>query len=82
MSNSESFDNGDSRRHTEDHKAMDYEPLKYTGLLDNYKFVDLTPAIGREYPDVQLVDLMSLPNADSVIRDLAIIGIDFRYPGN
>ncbi|EED22607.1 TfdA family taurine dioxygenase, putative [Talaromyces stipitatus ATCC 10500] len=45
------------------------EPLKYSGALDKYKSFDVTPTIGREFPDVQLTDLL---NNDQTLRDLAI----------
>ncbi|PWZ02128.1 taurine catabolism dioxygenase [Testicularia cyperi] len=48
------------------------EPLKLAGVLDQYKHIDLTPAIGREYPDIQLTDLIAAPNADELLRDLSI----------
>ncbi|PCH38855.1 taurine catabolism dioxygenase [Wolfiporia cocos MD-104 SS10] len=48
-------------------------PLKPTGALDKYEHVDLTPVIGREYPNVQLTDLLNAENADELIRELAII---------
>lgn len=49
------------------------EPLVPTGVLDKYEHVDLTPVIGREYPNVQLTDLLKAENADELIRELAII---------
>jgi len=49
------------------------EPLVPTGALDKYEHVDLTPVIGREYPNVQLTDLLKAENADELIRELAII---------
>ena len=48
------------------------EPLKLKRLLDEYKSFDITPIIGREFPDVQLVDWLNAPNSDELIRDLAI----------
>ncbi|EED82716.1 predicted protein [Postia placenta Mad-698-R] len=48
------------------------EPLNPTGALDKYDFVDVTPVIGREYPNVQLTDLLNAENADELIRELAI----------
>lgn len=50
------------------------EPLKPTGVLDQYEHVDLTPVIGREYHNVQLTELLKAENADELIRELAIIG--------
>jgi len=48
------------------------EPLKPDGVLDEYRSFDVTPVIGREFPDAQLVDWLNAPNADALIRDLAI----------
>ncbi|KAL4946318.1 hypothetical protein BDV06DRAFT_218448 [Aspergillus oleicola] len=45
------------------------EPLKYSGSLDEFKSFDVTPIIGREFPDTQLTDIL---NDDQKIRDLAI----------
>jgi len=49
------------------------EPLVPTGILDQYEHVDLTPVIGREYPNVQLTELLNAKNSDELIRELAII---------
>jgi hypothetical protein len=35
----------------------------------------MTPTIGREYPTLQLSDVMNSPNRDCLIRDLAIVGL-------
>ncbi|KZT13170.1 taurine catabolism dioxygenase [Laetiporus sulphureus 93-53] len=48
-------------------------PLIPTGALDKYEYVDLTSVLGREYPNVQLSDLLNAENADELIRELAII---------
>ncbi|KAF5024540.1 hypothetical protein F66182_3303 [Fusarium sp. NRRL 66182] len=49
------------------------EPLLLTGALDRFKYEESTPVIGREYQDVNLVnDIINAPNADELIRDLAI----------
>lgn len=48
------------------------EPLKLSGALDGYKYIDATPAIGREYPEVNLVEWLNASNADELIRDLAV----------
>ncbi|KAJ9616790.1 hypothetical protein H2200_000509 [Cladophialophora chaetospira] len=47
-------------------------PLKASGLLDQHHFFESTTIIGREYPDVQIADLMRSPQRDQYIRDLAI----------
>lgn len=44
-----------------------------SGLLDDlYAFDELTPAIGRMYPTLQLTDLLAHEQADVLLRDLAI----------
>ncbi|CAK7210904.1 hypothetical protein SCUCBS95973_000950 [Sporothrix curviconia] len=48
------------------------EPLKLAGALDEFKSFDVTPTIGREYPEANLVDWLNHPNANALLRDLAI----------
>ena len=45
-------------------------PLTYTGTLDSFKHFDVTPAIGREYSDLHVKDL--LRGSDEQLRDLAL----------
>jgi hypothetical protein len=52
----------------ENHK----EPLKLSGALDHLEHFDVTPVIGREYVNVDLVELLRAPNSDELLRDLAI----------
>ncbi|CAI7600287.1 unnamed protein product [Penicillium manginii] len=48
-------------------------PLKLSGVLDKFSFEDTTPAIGREFHNVNIVDdLLNAENADELIRDVAI----------
>lgn len=49
------------------------EPMKLTGILDQFKSIDSTPVIGREYPTIQIRDLLNAPNSDELLRELAII---------
>ncbi len=51
------------------------EPLKLTGILDQYKSFDVTPVIGREFVNVNLKEWLEAPNSDELIRDLAIISM-------
>ncbi|CAK7205871.1 hypothetical protein SEUCBS139899_008651 [Sporothrix eucalyptigena] len=48
------------------------EPLKLTGVLDKFKSFDVTPTIGREFPEADVVDWLNHPDADALLRDLAI----------
>jgi hypothetical protein len=51
------------------------EPLKLAGVLNQFKQFDTTPIIGTEFPEVDLVDWIEAPNADELLRDLAITGM-------
>ena len=59
---------------TDTPKSSSYirEPLKYSGSLYNLSHFDATTIIGREYPTVQLADIIQAENADDMLRDLAI----------
>lgn len=48
------------------------EPLKPSGVLDQYKHFDVTPVLGREFVDVDLAAWLHAPNSDELIRELAI----------
>ena len=48
------------------------KPLKLSGALDNYDSFDVTPIIGREFPNASLKEWLEAPNSDELIRDLAI----------
>ncbi|GAA5911656.1 hypothetical protein JCM8208_002200 [Rhodotorula glutinis] len=47
-------------------------PLEPSGILDQYKPVDLTPVIGRQFDNVQLKGLLEAPNSDQLLKELAI----------
>lgn len=46
-------------------------PLTYSGSLDPYNQFDVTAVIGREFPKLQLSEIL---NDDDKVRDLAILG--------
>jgi hypothetical protein len=50
------------------------ELTRLSGALDKgFEFDDVTPAIGREYPTLNIVnDLLNANNSDELLRDLAI----------
>lgn len=48
------------------------KPIPYTGSLDSYTFRDSTPVIGREFENLQVVEILNAPNRDQLIRDLAV----------
>jgi hypothetical protein len=49
------------------------EPLENGGSFDQFEYLDLTPIIGREYLNVDLISILRASNSDELIRDLAII---------
>jgi|SRR3569833_582008 len=48
------------------------EPLKLHGALDQFTSFDVTPVIGREFPNADLAKWLRAPNSDELLRDLAI----------
>ncbi|KUJ09699.1 tfdA family taurine dioxygenase [Mollisia scopiformis] len=48
------------------------QPFTYSGSLDSYEHNDSTPSIGREIPGLQIKKILASPDADTLIRDLAI----------
>jgi hypothetical protein len=51
------------------------KPLVYSGSLDSYEQFDSTPTVGREIPTLQIKKILNSPDADTLIRDLAITGM-------
>lgn len=54
----------------EDNKTR--APLQLTGALNEYKSFDVTPVIGREFPEASLKEWLEAPNADELLQDLAV----------
>jgi len=52
--------------------ALIIEPLKPNGILNQFQSFDVTPAIGREFRNVNVVDWLHAPNSDELLRELAI----------
>jgi hypothetical protein len=51
------------------------KPVQATGVLDSLSYEDLTPAIGRAFENVNIIDdIMNAENADERLRELALIG--------
>jgi len=48
------------------------EPLQPTGALVKYNFFEVTPAIGGQYTNLSIRELLQAPNSDELIRDFAI----------
>lgn len=55
------------------------EPLKLSGALDQYKSFEVTPVIGREYPEANLKEWLESPDSDALLRDLAITSMS-QFP--
>lgn len=56
-------------------------PLAPSGLLDKYKHFDVTPVLGREFIDVDLVEWLRAPDSDDLIRELAVTSRWICFPG-
>lgn len=54
-----------------DAQSTHSQPLLYTGTLDSYSHFDNTPAIGREYDDIQLRTILASPDRNVIMRDIA-----------
>ena len=54
------------------HHASPSPPLQLKGVLNQFKSFDVTPVIGKEFPEAKLAEWLRAPNADELIRDLAI----------
>lgn len=48
------------------------QPLKLSGVLDQFESFHSTPIIGTEFPKANLVEWLRAPNSDELIRELAI----------
>lgn len=56
------------------------KPLSTSGALDRFKHDEVTPVIGREYPEVNVVDdILNAKNSEELIRDLAITSMQHLY---
>ena len=62
----------------EESQRSSTEPLQLRGVLDGYKSFDVTPIIGREFPDVNLKEWLRAPNSDELLRDLAITSMSSK----
>jgi len=48
------------------------KPLKLKGVLKPLKQFMVTPTVGTEFPEANLVEMLNAPNSDELLRDLAI----------
>ena len=52
------------------------EPLQVSGILnEKHRNFPLTPAIGQEFPEASIPELLAAPDSDALLRDLAITGL-------
>jgi hypothetical protein len=49
--------------------------LKSSGSLNNFTSFDVTPVIGTEFENIDLVALLHDSNSDQLLRDLAILSL-------
>lgn len=55
-------------------KTQNPKPLELKGVLNQFKSFEVTPVIGKEFPEANLVEWLRAPNSDELLRDLAITG--------
>ncbi|CAD6590785.1 MAG: hypothetical protein ASARMPREDX12_004730 [Alectoria sarmentosa] len=55
-----------------DFRSSNSSPLKLTGILNQFKSFDVTPVIGKEFPEANLAEWLRAPNSDQLLKDLAI----------
>ncbi|KAI9933418.1 hypothetical protein AWENTII_002528 [Aspergillus wentii] len=53
-------------------KSLQQEPLQLKGALDQFESFDVTPVIGKEFPNASLKEWLDAPNSDDLLRELAI----------
>lgn len=46
--------------------------MKLKGVLKPLKQFMVTPTVGTEFPEANLVEMLNAPNSDELLRDLAI----------
>lgn len=49
------------------------QPMTGTGSLDGFEQLINSPAIGLEFPEIDLVEVMERPDSDRLLRDLSIM---------
>lgn len=54
-------------------RKLTLQPMDYQGSLDHLSYFEVTPIIGREYPEASISDMLSAPNSEQQIRDLAVV---------
>lgn len=61
-------------------KGLAREPLKSNGSLDAFESFDVTPVIGREFPNASLKDFLRAPNSDDLLRELSLTSSSRSIP--
>ena len=65
--------NGEAKEILEStHHASPSPPLQLKGVLNEFKSFDVTPVIGKEFPEAKLAEWLKAPNSDELIKDLAV----------
>ena len=73
--------NGEAKEIREStHHPSHSPPLQLEGVLKEFKSFDVTPVIGKEFPEAKLAEWLRAPNSDELIRDLAITSPFISYP--
>lgn len=59
-----------------------FSPVKSNGSLDKYEHFESTPIIGREYPKLNLVELLQAPNSEELLKELALTSMFTDHSGS
>ena len=70
--NGENSVNDEHRNGQHPNEGKNPQPLKLSGVLDQFESFHSTPIIGTEFPKANLAEWLRAPNSDELIRDLAI----------
>lgn len=71
INGSETSHNQEIQGGHQDAQPTHSQSLSYTGTLDSYSHFDNTPAIGREFNNIQLRTILASPDRNAIIRDIA-----------
>ena len=47
-------------------------PIRKIGIIDSYKQKFLTPGLGSEFTDLDLVEALQSPDSEKIFHDLAV----------
>lgn len=55
--------------------------MQLSGALGQFPSFDVTPTIGKEFPDASLRAWLEAPDSDALLRELAVTGMHLHLHG-